>query len=146
MSAVNIDIKASALELASLFRQHPEGINQSDFDQGKSFLGKFVNEKIDLETPENSALVKLVLLNSIEDLSLGGKKLTTGHIGLVLNDEKIQYFESAYQSLPVGSICYSIFIKHLVLQARRSVTGDELGQDKINCGIYYLTHLLAKYV
>lgn len=135
-----VDVLASALELAQVFKETPELIEKDIFNYGSTLISLFQDE-----TKRNSFLgfgkMKVEALRSaIDDLSAGGSILRESTIGLTFKDNRIQNFVVPFGTSPSGDVLYSISLKNIVaFKNWRDDQTVDIPQDDLNAAIYRLT-------
>lgn len=143
--AKNIDVVASAVELAQIFKDDRNLIEKSEYETGRALVAIFEDPNFKNKDFKNAKIESIKL--AIDDISRGAIELKDCSMGVVFRNGRYEHFATPHGKSTEGNVAFSISLKNIVaFKNWREDDGVSVSQDDLNSAIYYLTALLSENI
>lgn len=141
---MDVDIKGSSIELATLIKGNPSLIEKSLFDKGNELVAFFEDSNFSNHFQNFKELKRELFCLSLEDLAMGGTTLRCSVMGLSFKDGKVKTFITPFGIQPQGNVMCSLSLKQAVAFKKwRDGEIQEIPQDDLNAALYRIIVALS---
>lgn len=135
-----VDVLGTAMQLAQLLKEDPQGIDKAEFKRGEILLTFFQDPNFGPSFPNLRDFKTEIVVQAIEDMANRSKILSKSFMGVAFANNALETFNCEYGQSPKGNVVYKIGLRDVVaFQNWRSGQNSEISAEDINASIYRLT-------